>query len=197
VKAVRVSKAKAEQNRRDLLDAAGKLFREKGIPSTGVAEVAAEAGLTHGALYKHFDNKDALAAAAFTQAATDVIQRIREWKDEHDPSYEDYLDILISTRVRDNMAGGCPMIASASEIGRQPAAVGDSFAAAFTDLVSLIESSLPDTVSDNARRTLATATAAAQLGAVAVARAVAKSDDALSQEVLDATRATLADAVPD
>ncbi len=59
---MRVSKEQAETNRTSLLEAAGRLFNEKGFDGVGVAEVAKEAGLTHGALYAHFPSKDALAA---------------------------------------------------------------------------------------------------------------------------------------
>ena len=40
--------------------------------------VAAEAGLTHGAIYSHFDSKDELAAAAIAQA---MEQSMGEWLD--------------------------------------------------------------------------------------------------------------------
>ncbi len=51
---MRVSKEQAQTNRTSLLQAAGRLFREKGFDGVGVAEVAKEAGLTHGALLRTF-----------------------------------------------------------------------------------------------------------------------------------------------
>jgi TetR/AcrR family transcriptional repressor of nem operon len=45
---VRVSKAKAAQNRRRILTAAARLFREQGIDGTGVDAITQAAGLTHG-----------------------------------------------------------------------------------------------------------------------------------------------------
>ena len=45
-----VSKEMTERNRGSLLRAASHLFRERGIDGVGVAEIAKEAGLTHGAL---------------------------------------------------------------------------------------------------------------------------------------------------
>lgn len=63
---MRVSREKAAQNRIAILQAASHLFRKRGIDGVGVAEIAKEAGLTHGALYAHFPSKDALVAEAFS-----------------------------------------------------------------------------------------------------------------------------------
>ena len=63
---MRVSKKQAAENREALLQAANRLFRQRGIDGVGVAEIADEAGLTHGALYAHFPSKEALAAEAFS-----------------------------------------------------------------------------------------------------------------------------------
>jgi AcrR family transcriptional regulator len=51
-------KLPAEERRRQLLDAARKLFVKKGYRATTTAEIAAEAGLTKGALYFHFRSKE-------------------------------------------------------------------------------------------------------------------------------------------
>ena len=64
---VYVKREQADENREALLATASRLFRERGIDGVGVAEIAREAGLTHGALYKHFRSKDDLATEAFTQ----------------------------------------------------------------------------------------------------------------------------------
>src|SRR5256885_17201149 len=61
---MRVSKEKAAQNRQQILSAAAPLFRENGIPATGVASISPSAGLTHGAVYSPPESKAALAAEA-------------------------------------------------------------------------------------------------------------------------------------
>jgi TetR/AcrR family transcriptional regulator, transcriptional repressor for nem operon len=50
--------------RRELLDAALTLIREKGYASTSVDELCAQAGVSKGAFFHHFKSKDALAVAA-------------------------------------------------------------------------------------------------------------------------------------
>ncbi len=51
-------KLPAEQRREQLLDSARKLFSEKGYRGTSTEEIAANAGLTKGALYFHFKSKE-------------------------------------------------------------------------------------------------------------------------------------------
>ncbi len=64
----RVSKAQAEANHQAIEAAASRLFRERGLAGVSVADVMAEAGLTHGGFYAHYPSKDALAASACESA---------------------------------------------------------------------------------------------------------------------------------
>ena len=54
---VRKTKEKAERTYHTLLDAATTLFIRQGVANTTPAEIAAEAGMNHVAVYWHFDNK--------------------------------------------------------------------------------------------------------------------------------------------
>jgi TetR/AcrR family transcriptional repressor of nem operon len=186
-----VSKETNEINRDSLLRAASHLFRQKGIDGVGVAEIAKEAGLTHGALYKHFPSKEALAAEAFYYPiATKNAEADASEEDLKHP-FEDRLDAMFSIKRRDNLANGCPMTASASEIARQGTAVAASFTRAFKEGVAGLEASLDTKMPRARRRQLAVSALAAQIGAIAVARAVAQIDASLSEEVLQAVRQTV------
>jgi TetR/AcrR family transcriptional regulator, transcriptional repressor for nem operon len=186
-----VSKETTEFNRRALLGAASRLFREKGIDGVGVAEIAKEAGLTHGALYKHFPSKEALAAEAFYHPIASKNAEIDAADEDLKKSFEKSVDAMFSIRHRDNLANGCPMTASASEIARQGPAVAASFTRAFKERVTSLEASITGRMPASQRRKLAVSALAAQIGAMAVARAVAKVDASLSKEVLQAVRETV------
>jgi TetR/AcrR family transcriptional repressor of nem operon len=64
---MKVSREQMGENRRRILDAAGRLFRDRGFEAVTVAEVMREAGLTHGGFYGHFRSKDDLIAAALAE----------------------------------------------------------------------------------------------------------------------------------
>ncbi|HJS84299.1 MAG TPA: helix-turn-helix domain-containing protein, partial [Acetobacteraceae bacterium] len=56
------------ETRARIIEAAGRLFRERGIDAVGLDAIMHEAGLTHGGFYAHFPSKEALVAEA-TEAA--------------------------------------------------------------------------------------------------------------------------------
>src|SRR5260370_34397642 len=68
---MRKSKQEGAETRRRMVKAAAAKFRLNGIGGTGLSELIAAAGLTHGGFYRHFGSKDQLVAAA-SAAATDV-----------------------------------------------------------------------------------------------------------------------------
>ena len=58
----------AASTREQLLDAAERVFRERGVAHTSLAEVAAAAGVTRGAVYWHFRDKSDLFEAMCKRA---------------------------------------------------------------------------------------------------------------------------------
>ena len=60
---MRRTKEEAAQTRAALLDAAEQLFAERGVSRTSLADIAAAAGVTRGAVYWHFRNKSELLDA--------------------------------------------------------------------------------------------------------------------------------------
>ena len=48
--------------RQRIIDAAGRRLKQDGIDGSGVATLMADAGLTNGAFYAHFNSKDDLVA---------------------------------------------------------------------------------------------------------------------------------------
>ena len=64
----RRTKEDAAITREQLLDAAERVFRERGVARSSLAEVAAAAGVTRGAVYWHFRDKADLCAAMCERA---------------------------------------------------------------------------------------------------------------------------------
>jgi len=64
----RRTKDEALETRERLLDAAETVFRQRGVTRTSLAEVAAAAGVTRGAVYWHFKDKAALFHAMCDRA---------------------------------------------------------------------------------------------------------------------------------
>ncbi len=65
---VRKTKDAADNTYASLLEAAERVFFEKGVGGTTLADIAAEAGVTRGAIYWHFKDKASLLKALLDQA---------------------------------------------------------------------------------------------------------------------------------
>src|ERR1700676_4399788 len=154
---LKVTKEKAADNRAALVQAAGRLFRERGIDGVGVAEISKKAGLTHGALYAQFPSKEALAAEAFASVMNGKLEEMTADRDGRPVTLTDYLDRYLSFDHRDNLATGCPMSASASEVARQDKVVCERFTEGFEQLVALMERRLgaSSVKAENRQRALA------------------------------------------
>jgi TetR/AcrR family transcriptional regulator, transcriptional repressor for nem operon len=180
-KTMRVSREQVAENRRTILEAAGRLFRERGFDAVTVAEVMQAAGLTHGGFYGYFKSKDELIAAALA----DVLKSAAGPANDLSTYAAGYL----SPTHRDNRAGGCATAALAAETIRQN---GDARSEMTTGLKRQIERLTRVSAGENAaeKRRAAIGSWAAMVGAMILARV--SDDPALSGEVLDQTRAWLA-----
>jgi len=66
---MRKSRKEAAETRERIVKMAAREFNESGIQATGLAEIMAAAGLTHGGFYKHFSSKDQLVGEGCEQNA--------------------------------------------------------------------------------------------------------------------------------
>jgi TetR/AcrR family transcriptional repressor of nem operon len=188
---MKVSREQCQQNRERILEAAGRLFRERGFESVGVADVMRAAGLTHGGFYGHFKSKDDLIAQAAGDSCGKVLER---WRQIVYADGEGALAALAQTYLspehRDGPGAGCLAAALGPEIARRPAPARGAVTESLKRIVGFLESVVPG-ASEAARRKQAIATYAGWIGAMVLARM--SDDDAFSREVLAATAQTSAD----
>ncbi|KFZ29416.1 multidrug transporter AcrB [Pseudidiomarina atlantica] len=80
---VRRTKQDALTTRHELLDAAERLFSERGVSNTSMMQVAEAAGVTRGAIYHHFENKLDLIYAMMERVSLPVDEMREELRKEH------------------------------------------------------------------------------------------------------------------
>ena len=176
---MKVSRQQLQENRRAILDAAGRLFRQRGFDAVSVSEVMKAAGLTHGAFYGYFQSKDDLVAASLAQLTTGEREPVP--RSERIARY-------LSPEHRENRESGCPVAALAPECPRQSPAAR----AAMTEGVRRMVAGLVEDAPGGApaeRRQAAIGAVATMVGGLILARAVDSED--LSDELLAGVRAWL------
>ncbi len=116
-----------EQARAKLVDAGGRHAKQHGFISSGMADLAAAAGVTTGSLYKHFSGKSDLFVAMITAE----MQRTADLYKSVDPDD--------ATQVSRALAGylsmghvqqpgvGCPLPSLTAEIGRADDVAKEAF----------------------------------------------------------------------
>lgn len=68
--------AKSKDRRKQVLDAAGKCFRNLGFRGCSIAKISKESGMSPGHIYYHFANKDAIVEALVAQQESTMFELI-------------------------------------------------------------------------------------------------------------------------
>lgn len=173
---MKVSREQMAQNRRRILEAASRLFREKGFEAVSVADVMKAAGLTHGGFYGHFSSKDDLVA----QAIADALVNDPDKELDHDA----FIDGYLSRRHRDNPDRGCPMAGLAAQTRHQAPEARTAMTEGLRSHIERFAKGFAGRPAE--RRQAAIGTWSAMVGAMILARAV--DDPKLSSEILEQTR---------
>jgi TetR/AcrR family transcriptional regulator, transcriptional repressor for nem operon len=191
---MKVSREKATENRRRIVRAASRLFRERGIEGTGVDSISAAADLTHGAMYSQFGSKEAIAVEALRLALADSR---RIWlrqleKKGRKTALTAIVQGYLSALHREEPGTGCLVAALGGEISRQTRGVRDAFTAEFKEALKFLFELVADDKNEfDPDDTLALF--ATMAGALTLARAV--SDRELSDRILRVTIAWIDRAV--
>lgn len=190
----RVSRKEADQHREDVLNAASRLFLEHGIDGVSVPAVMAEAGLTHGGFYGHFDSKEALVAEACERA-------FKERSAIYDGIYErngadkkaarvEFIKRYTTKAHRDAIGLGCPAAAMCGDMAREEpkGQIRTAFAAGFNAMVERLTPILSKKKKAAARED-ALAQIAMLVGAVVLSRSMKGSP--VSEEIIQSVRSAL------
>lgn len=87
-----------EERQAQIVEAALKLFAEKGLHDTKVSEIAAQAGVSQGTVYWYFDSKEELFEAAFINQFEAYVQPFFEiFTDEERPAADKLMDIAAAS----------------------------------------------------------------------------------------------------
>jgi TetR/AcrR family transcriptional regulator, transcriptional repressor for nem operon len=178
---MKVSKEQAEQNRKALLEAASRLYREHGFDGVGVAQIAREAGLTHGSLYGHFQSKDHYAAEACAHAFVKGVELLGQVEAGDDAALAGFFQHYLSEAHRDAVSDGCPIAALATDAARKDGPVGETMTRGIETYVELFTERF---AKDENVRERAMTTLSMLVGGLILSRASAASNAALSQQLL-------------
>jgi len=175
-----------DQTRTKIVDVASGLFRERGIPDTGIALIMKSAGLTNGAFYTHFSGKSELVREAVSTALVEQCE-LFEGALLGGAGFEELVRAYLSPDNRDVAREGCASAALIADVGRGGSELRATYAAKLDVVVGLIARSLGGPSEEN----LATGMMvyASLIGTLQLARAsttVAKSDTILENGVIAA-----------
>lgn len=174
-----------------ILNAGAARLRQEGLSGAAIAAVMREAGLTHGAFYCHFTDKDDLAIAALRHALKDNRSRWVGAPRGESESWRDRLSRLgrryLTSAHRDDLASSCALAALAADAARsQPAFRRAYQEEALKSLHAVCAAGDEDSPIDSTRFDDAIAFLALCIGGLSLARAI--EDKAFSELVLDACR---------
>jgi AcrR family transcriptional regulator len=93
-----------------IVDAVNRLLAEKGFDLMTVDEVAAEVGIAKASLYKHFDSKEALAAAAMKRLLSRALTQLDDIQQQNLPDALSRLKAVVRWTMRVQLAGEMPSL---------------------------------------------------------------------------------------
>lgn len=166
-----------DRSRAKIVGAGAALAKRAGFGATGIDALAKAAGLTSGALYKHFRGKDALLSAIVDRELSATTARFARIDAERVLAA---VDAYLSLAHVNHPEAGCLLPSLAPEVARASSATRAIYEERLAELLSTLEAKVGD-------RAQAAALLALCAGAVMVARGL--ESDAARTEMLEAARA--------
>jgi TetR/AcrR family transcriptional regulator, transcriptional repressor for nem operon len=168
-----------DQARASLVEAGGRYAKRHGFSSSGMADLAAAAGVTTGSLYKHFNGKSDLFVALITAE----LKRTADLYDGIDPADSKQVSRALAGYLSlshvHQPGAGCPLPSLASEVARADDVVKEAFEKGVRSIHANVNALTGDADT-------AWAVMAQNVGAVILARGMRS--EALQRELLNAVR---------
>jgi TetR/AcrR family transcriptional regulator, transcriptional repressor for nem operon len=179
------SKIETAKTRRRIVEIASEVIRKQGIDATGVAEIMAAAGLTHGGFYRHFDSKEELVTEALAMSRKDFLAGTLDAANQGAEAILKHFQTYATPDHRDDIGSGCPLAANGSEIVRADAKTRHNATEGFR---LIFEKAAPfmRLQDDQDQTEMAISVLTNMIGALTMSRMV--DDPALSEKILDVTR---------
>jgi len=189
---MRKSKAETAKTRQRIVEVASEAIRTKGIEATGVAEVMAAAGLTHGGFYRHFGSKEELVSEAVALSGKDFLAGTLAAADQGGDAMLKHFQEYASSGHRDDVGCGCTLAANGSELARADAKTRHLATEGFR---MICEKAAPFMNPHDGEPKMDTAISvlSSMIGALTMSRIV--DDPGLSEQILEVTRRRIAESL--
>lgn len=169
----RRSTGKKQETHDKIVRTAAAAIRKHGYSGTSVADIMAEAGLTHGGFYAHFESREAMLAEALDAAANQSLERLAKSSDGAAPA--EALDTLVGAYLSDRHLAapelGCTLATLGGETSRQAPELRRVATRRVRELADLLARQMPGW-GTAARQDDALAAMSCMVGALMIARAV-------------------------
>lgn len=169
-----------------IVEQAARLFRERGIEKTSVADIMKASNRTHGGFYRHFETKDDLLITALRSAFSAMTSLM---KDRFGKSLtaqariNGFKQYYLSSKHFAAKGSGCPVAALSGDMARGSDIMKAEFGRGIRSIFDTLSDAMGESDSDNHDQAIRFY--AQQLGALMMARA---SDPETAELILSACR---------
>lgn len=181
-----------QETRARIVDCAHRLFNHRGFAAVSIDDIMAEAGLTRGGFYNHFNAKEDL------YAETLMAYAVRRGQDNADlpqcgpETARAMINRYVSKPHLENLDGHCPLMALPSDVSRAGAAARAAYRNVLESMIVLFEKSLSPKDGLSSRQQ-GIALAATCVGAMVLARTI--DDPDMADEICAASAACACNAI--
>ncbi|MCX6668777.1 MAG: TetR/AcrR family transcriptional regulator [Methanothrix sp.] len=93
-----------EERRQELIDAAERLFMEKGYEQTAVSDIVREVQVAHGTFYYYFPSKEDILEAVIEKNIAELESNVREIMQQRDLATAFKLNLMVNSIIGINVA---------------------------------------------------------------------------------------------